>query len=285
MVSLHAACMSVALSLLSGLNSSSQSTNLFSIIYGYGTSQSSGVDPVTALQTAETNETKDVAAQAAQPSTARDIADFTKAVQSATSPQQLLSNPTVLKVLLTANGLGDQTSYTALATKALLSNTSQSGSLASQLSNQSWLTTAQTFDFANKGLSVIQNPQVLKDLTNSYAQAQWRASLDQTTPGLSNALDFTQRASTITSVDQILGDPTFRTVVTTALNIPEQIAFQPIEAQEKAISSKIDISKFKSPAFVEQMAKQYLVQNNLDNSSNSNTTSTSIASLAVSLTA
>ena len=109
--------------------------------------------------------------------------------------------------------------------------------------------------------------------------------MDQTTPGLSNALDFTQRASTITSVDQILGDPTFRTVVTTALNIPEQIAFQPIEAQEKAISSKIDISKFKSPAFVEQMAKQYLVQNNLDNSSNSNTTSTSIASLAVSLTA
>ncbi len=47
--------------------------------------------------------------------------------------------------------------------------------------------------------------------------------------------------------------------MTTALGIPEQIAFQDIGAQEKAISSKLDISKFKDPKFVESFTTQYLI--------------------------
>ena len=81
------------------------------------------------------------------------------------------------------------------------------------------------------------------------------------TPGLSNALAFKAQASTITSVDQILGNPTMRTVVTTALGIPEQIAFQDLTAQENAISSRIDLTKFKDPKFVETFVQQYLIAN------------------------
>ncbi len=87
----------------------------------------------------------------------------------------------------------------------------------------------------------------------------WRQSLDATTPGLSNALSFRQSAGSITSVDQILGDPTLRTVVTTALGIPQQIAFQSLTAQEKAISSQVDITKFKDPKFVESFTQRYLI--------------------------
>ena len=49
-------------------------------------------------------------------------------------------------------------------------------------------------------------------------------------------------------------------VVTTALGIPEQIAFQPIGTQEKAITDHVDIKRFKSPAFVEQFTRRYLIQ-------------------------
>ncbi len=101
------------------------------------------------------------------------------------------------------------------------------------------------------------------------------------TPGLSNALAFKAQASTITSVDQILGNPTMRTVVTTALGIPVQIAFQPLEAQEKAISSQVDISQFKSPAFVESFIQRYLIAN-AGTTSASSTSSTDLTSLAVS---
>ena len=46
-----------------------------------------------------------------------------------------------------------------------------------------------------------------------------------------------------------------RTVVTTALGIPLQIAFQPLEAQERAITSQLDISQLQDPKFVETFAQ------------------------------
>ena len=74
--------------------------------------------------------------------------------------------------------------------------------------------------------------------------------------------DVPQASPTIGSVDQILGDPVLRKVVTTTLNIPLQIAFQPLQAQEKAISSQLDISKFKDPKYVESFIQRYLLAEN-----------------------
>ena len=250
------------LGLFTSSTATDPTTALLSALYGTGTAATgpgNGIDPVTALNNAVRTETTAVAAVAKQPQVARDIAAFRAAVAGAKTPAALLANPAALKVLLTANGLGDQVSYTALASKALLSDTSKSGSLASQLSNAQYLATAKTFDFANKGLAIIKNPSVLDSIANGYAEVQWRQGLDAGTPGLSEALDFRSRAATITSADQILGDPTFRTVVTTALGIPQQIAFQPLEAQETAITSRLDITQFKKPAFVDQFTRRYLV--------------------------
>jgi hypothetical protein len=239
-------------------DSSSAVSGLLATING-STSGISNTNPVTALQTAEADSTKDIAATAADPTVARDIATFRAKVAAAKDPATLLQDPTVLKVLLTANGLGDQAQYPALAQKALLSDTTDPNALANQLADSTWKSVASTYDFANKGLSIIQNSKVLDTLANGYAEVTWRDSLDATTPGLSEALTFKDQASTITSVDQILGDSTLRTVVTTALGIPEQIAFQDIGAQENAITSKLDITKFQDPKFVESFTTQYLI--------------------------
>lgn len=278
--------MSLSLSLVSTLfntgASQSAADGLLQTLYGGG-AQQAATDPSQSLQAlsqAEANQSQDIQATAQQPAVQRAIAQFTSAVTSATSVQQLLSNPTVMQVLLTANGLGDQTQYTALAQKALTSNVNDSTSLVNQLSDTRWKPVAQTYDFANKGLSIIQQPQVISTIANAYAEVTWRQSLDATTPGLSNALTFRQEASSITSVDQILGDPVLRTVVTTALGIPEQIAFQPLEAQENAISSRLDISQFKDPHFVETFAQRYLIAAANQASSNSSTTP-DLSSLAV----
>jgi hypothetical protein len=72
-----------------------------------------------------------------------------------------------------------------------------------------------------------------------------------------------------------------RTVVTTALGIPEQIAFQPLEAQEKAISSRLDITQFQDPKYVESFVQKYLIANNSNGNSTSTTPSlTALASQA-----
>ena len=260
--------------------SSSSGSSLIETLYGAGTTGGAPLDsnPILALQDAQRTQTQAVANEAKQPEVIDDVDAFRKAVASATSVTQLLQNPDFQKVFLTANGLASDVGYTALAAKALASNPSDSNSLANQLGS-AWESAVETYQFATKGLSVIQNPQVLNTIGNGYAEVLWRQSLDAGTPGLSNALDFIQRASSITSVDQILGDPTFRAVVTTTLEIPQQIAFQPIDAQEQAISSRINVAEFQNPSFVTQFAQRYLLMEQEQSTSSSG--SPSSASLLV----
>jgi hypothetical protein len=241
---------------------------LLNALYGSG-SGSSTQNPVVALQSAEQNQTQDIKATGAQPAVQLAIKQFTQAVNSATSVTQMLSNPAVMNVLLTANGMSDQIGYTALATKALTSNLSDPNSLANQLTDTRWKTLAQTYNFAANGLSAIQNPTAIAAVAAAYTQSTWETNEDSVTPGLANALAFKTQASTVTSVDQILGNPTLRTVVTTALGIPEQIAFQDITAQENAITTRLDIKKLQDPKFVETFAQQYLIANSGSTSASS----------------
>lgn len=276
--------MSLSLSELTTLFPGSASTSvagdlLQTLYQGAASGSASGMDPLQALNQAEANQTSDIQMTAQQPDVARAIGQFTAGVKNATSVQQLLQDPAVLQVLLTANGLGDQTQYTALAQKALISDPNDPNSLVNQLSDTRWQSVVDTYQFATEGLKIIQNPSTITTIANAYAEVTWRDSLDAATPGLSNALTFRQEASTITSVDQILGDPIMRTVVTTALNIPEQIAFQPLEAQEKAISSRVDLSRFQDPHFVETFTQQYLI--NAAQQAASGTSTTDLSSLAV----
>jgi hypothetical protein len=106
----------------------------------------------------------------------------------------------------------------------------------------------------------------------------WRQSLDKATPGLSNALTFLSQASSIKSVDDILGDAVNRAVVTTALGIPEQIAYQDLTAQEQAVSSRVDIAKFQDPKYITSLTDQYLLS--MQQQAQSSGTSTDLISLA-----
>jgi hypothetical protein len=252
------------------LGSASRGASLLATLHGYGGHDQGGhdyggpaagtVNPIEALERAISGETRQVAQVAAKPQVKRDIAQFTQALATAKTPEQLLANPAALKVLLTANGLGDQTGNTTLATQALLSDPSEFRSPSDDASNDTrWLSVNQTYAFAEKGLSVLKDPETVNAIANGYAEELWRTHLDETTPGLSNALDFQQRASTITGAEQIFGDPTFRVVIATVLGLPEQIGSQPPGAQEQAISDRLDLAKFKDPAFVTQLTQRYLI--------------------------
>jgi len=250
--------------LFSGSSSTSDIANsMLNTLFGGGantgsTAVSTG-NPLTDLKLAQANETTDVAQEAKTPQVERDIAAFKAGVVNAKDIQTALENPNVMKVLLTANNLSSYIQYPALAQKALLSDPSQSDSLVNQLSDTNLLNTAKSFDFAKNGLAALQNPKVIATLTNAYAEVLWRQSLEKATPGLSNALAFLGQASSIKTVDDILGDPVNRSVVLTALGIPEEVAFQDLTAQEQAVSSRVDVKKFQDPKFVTSITDQYLL--------------------------
>ncbi len=233
--------------------------SLLDTLYGRTKPVAGNTNPIAALAQARSGEKKQVERVAAEPEVKRDLARFAQALAKAKTPADLLNDPAALKVLLTANGLGDQSGAPALAKQALLSDPAKSDALVNRLSDSRWKTINKTYDFANKGLTVLRDPTIQAAVANGYAEVHWRESLDRTTPGLSNAMDFMKRAGTITSAVQVLGDPTFRAVVTTALGLPKQIAFQTLNAQETAISKRLDLTKFKDPGFVQQFTQRYLL--------------------------
>jgi hypothetical protein len=249
---------SIDYSVLFGTSSSS---DLFATIYGYGTTSTpaSTTDPITALKLAQANQTTDIANEAKDPTVSRDVAAFIKGISQAKTLTDALTNPNVQQVLLTANGLSSLIGQTALVTKALTSNPADPNSLINKLGNTSLLNLAKSFNFYTKGLSALQSSSVQSSVANGYAEVKWRQSLDKTTPGLSYALDFRSRASSFTSADSILGDPTGWEVVLTALGIPQQIAFQDTPAQEQVINSRLDVKKLQDPKFVDTLVDTYLL--------------------------
>jgi len=216
-------------------------------------------NPLTDLKIVQKNKTADVAKEALQPQVSAVINAFKKAVASSTSIQSALANPNVQQVLLTANGLANMIGQTALVRKAFMSNPNDSSSLANQMGNGSLMSAVQTYNFAKNGLAELKNPKVISALSNGYAEVMWRQGLDQATPGLSNALAFLGQANKIKSVSDIMDNPINFFVLTGALGIPTDIAFQDQAAQKSQIMARLNIAKLQNPAYVTQLTNQYLV--------------------------
>ena len=239
-------------SLLFSGSSSSATDTLVSIVQSRtsGSAQAATRDPLVVLKDAEKNGAKQIAAKAKEPQVKREIDDFIKGVLKATSVDALLADTKAMKVLLTANGLEEFAAYKGLVTKALKSDPSDATSLAVKLSstNAVWLATAKTYQFATKGLAILKDASTLAAVAQGYAEVRWRESLDASAPGVSAALSFKDMAKTLTSPYLILGSAVAREVVTGALGLPAQLAYQPLESQATAVTKRIDIKKLQEAA-------------------------------------
>ena len=240
-------------------------------------------NPLTDLTLAQKQEATDVAQVEKQPVVQQAISQFNSAVANAPDLQTALANPAVQNVLLTANGLSNYIGETALVQKLFLSDPSDPNSLVNQFGNAEWLNTVQSYNFAKNGLAELQNPNTVSALTDAYAEMEWRNSLDQATPGLSNALTFLSQANSIKSVNDILDNVVNFEVVTTALGIPEAIVNQDTSAMQTAITSRLDISKLQDRHFVTGLTDQYLLTMQ-ETSSTTSSSTTSLEALAVQAT-
>jgi hypothetical protein len=264
-------------SLLFSTDSSSQSsidTAMLNALYSGTSGQvtstfTSTGNPLTDLALAQKQEATDVAQVQNQPVVQQAISQFQSAVANAPDLKTALANPAVQKVLLTANGLSNYIGDTALVQKLFMSDPSDPKSLVNKFGNALWLNTVLTYNFAKNGLAELKDPQTVASLTNTYAEMKWRTSLDQSTPGLSNALTFLSQASSIKSANDILDNFVNFVVVTTALGIPTAIVNQDTSAQTTAITTQLDISKLQDRNFVTSLTDQYLLTMQLNKSSSS----------------
>ncbi|MBW6396212.1 DUF1217 domain-containing protein [Roseomonas sp. HJA6] len=225
-----------------------------------GTASGSAAEAIPALRraTADGAEAKGIAREQKDPVTISALAQFRTALDKAGTIEQALSDPRILKVVAPALGLADQVGNTALLRKALLSDPNDPKSLASQLGS-TWQNAAKTLGVYKTGLAGLKDDKLVTTLTNAYVKYQYRSGLDEGQAGLSNALYFLENAANAKDVYSILGNTALREVVTTALGLPDAIAVQSVEAQGRAVTSRLKLDSLQDPRQVRKLAERYLI--------------------------
>jgi hypothetical protein len=225
-----------------------------------GSVGSYGANPVLAFRQASkaAQEARDLARIAKEPDLSRTMAQFKQAVDKAGDIQAALRDPRVLAVLGTALGLPEAAEQAGLARRVLLADPADTSSLPNKLSDKRWLAMAQTLNLAKNGIDSLRDPKLQATLLEGLKTARRREELEAQTPGLGDALLFQQKAASVTTGLEVLGNPILRRVVTGALGIPQEIAVQSVEAQVRALANRYDVAKLKNPREVQKMAERYL---------------------------
>ena len=197
---------------------------------------------------------------ATEPQQKRAVDQFRRAVERAPDVKTALRDPRVLQVIATALGIPEAAGQAGLATRALLSDLSDPKSLANQLTDKRWKYAAETLQLATKGIAGLRDDAVQTSLADGLRRAQWNTNLENEQAGLGDAVLFRERAASVdNNIYAVLGDPILRRVVTGALGLPVSIAIQSVEAQARAVSSRLDIRKLENPKEVQRLAERYLL--------------------------
>ncbi len=257
---------------------------LASSLFGY-TAPSAGSDPAAAIgllkrATAPGAEAKGVAQEHKDPVVITAMAQFDKALAHAKDLKSALGDPRVLAVLLPGVGLADQLAYPGLAQRALVADPAAKKGILTQV-DAKWKTAATTLGVFGKGLEALRDPALVQKLKDNYVAYQYQKSLDAQQPGMSDALYFISNAAAKSgNVYNVMGDRILRRVVTGALELPQQLAVQPIQDQAKAITNRLPMERLKDPQQVYKVAQRYLLVTAQNPAAS---TTPDIASLAMSL--
>jgi hypothetical protein len=256
-----------SMNIASGLLQSSSKGFDYSAVFSTASGSGSSFGPASvgvALKQAERDEARQLETTRKSPDVARDIARYRKVISRAKTLDDVLKDPIARKVLLGANGLGDQSEYLGLVKKALLSDPTKADSVANKIKgvNGRWLEMVSKYNFAQFGISKLITTAGTEEIVSNYVEEKRLDTLDKQLPGLGSAVLFKRVASTLDTPIKILGNALGREVVTTALGLPKQLAVQSLEAQQLAIRQRMDASKLKEPAFADKIAQRYLIQLN-----------------------
>ena len=149
---------------------------------------------------------------------------------------------------------------------------------ANQLSNPVYANAAQLLQLAQKGVATIKSKAVIDKIVAQYQQVSYEADINTKNSTVQLARYFVKTIPTILSsaqgsknvekavIDGLLADKNVRNFIQIAFNIPQQIAVQPLNAQEKVFGNKVDVARLRDPAYINRLVKTFLTQADYINS-------------------
>lgn len=225
----------------------------------------SNVSPVSTYISAIKNETAAAETYAKTDATTRhDVATFEKNAASITSADGLLKNYSVLQVVLGAYGLSSLSNAQAIVKDLLTQDPTSSKSLAKSSNNAAWLAFADAFKTwgQNKGtasVSPFADTDTASTIVSQFEMSQYENSDNLQDNGVGNALYFTRKMTGVTSLAQVMSDPTLLKVVETVSGYdPSTFGTLDYDQQVQMLKGKVDFTTLKTPEQIQQYAERYL---------------------------
>jgi hypothetical protein len=255
--------MSSSILSLFGVSGTTSTMSLFGVTSG--AAKVNGSSLVVEYNTIESHTTASVSSfLKLHPSVLSSVQYFQKEIGTLTSVDQLFSNKKLYSFMTTALGITTWAGQPNMVKKVLLDKTAGAKNLATEIGDGQLKSAQSVLQLNTMGLSLIKTSTMISTLVTDFEQQSYYSGLESQYPGLSAALEFRSQVSTmdLTSSDAIytlMGNGTLKSVLTTALNMPQELVYQNVSAQAAAIQSKINITKLKNPHSLDAFVQRYLL--------------------------
>ncbi len=169
---------------------------------------------------------------------------FEKNISKIETIDDLFNNRRLSEFILSAFSLESEINNGIGRIKAVLkADFSDPTSLPNVLADPKFRDMAGTLRLDRDGLSAFDDANLIETLKERFIRNEFEVQAGTQDTALRQALFFSRNITSANTVFDILGDNVLRTVVQGALQIPQELAIQPVNTQAKAIESRVDIDK------------------------------------------
>lgn len=173
----------------------------------------------------------------------KNITDFQKGSNDISSLDDLLDDRKTLEFVLTAFGLESEINNPGKLKAILNSDKDDPNSFANRLNDPRFGEIASFFNIANEGVSKFSSSTIQTEIIDKYLTNAFEIDIGNENPAAREALFFLRRINEVDSSIEILGDIALRSIVTTALGLPAEIANQSVLKQEALLDAKLDFDR------------------------------------------
>jgi hypothetical protein len=206
------------------------------------------------------------------PVSKREIASFRERVGSIENVDQLQDDYEVYSVVMKAFGLEKQLPAKAMIKKILISDPDDKQSLVNRLTNPAFKELNSMMAFAHEGEENVGDANWrlgsttwADQMVEMYVDQQFVESQRQVNPTVGMALDFEDKASSMTSWYKVLGDKDVSSFLRVALGLPEALASANIDAQVRAFEEKMDIKDLQDPDVQKSLTRKFAAISDANN--------------------
>ena len=173
----------------------------------------------------------------------REIDYFNDRIQKVDDPDEFINDRRLLNFALSAFTLEGEINNLGRVKRILTEDPESERALQNRLADPRFKELADAFKFS-EGVESLSDGAFIEELTQKFVINEFERTLGDQNAALREAAFFLRNIGDVQSELGILGDRVLRSVVTTTLNLPAQIAVQSITSQENLIKARLDIEDF-----------------------------------------